>query len=146
MSALSLCLSRMGFFCCTQAPKYPPSTGWLSSFSRSRASEQSLCLLVQTLKREILAPDCLPKGSCICATCLSLVQADMNKEKKVSNNNNINMAANAIPSTGAWRGEEKARNGHKSCSQEAEPGQTPKKRCVFYTEACYKRVLIGSAF
>lgn len=42
------------------------------------------------------------------------------------------MAANAIPSTGAWRGEEKARNGHKSCSQEAEPGQTQEKMCLLH--------------
>ena len=59
------------------------------------------------------------------------------------NNNKIKMAAKAVPSTGAWRGEEKVRNGHKSYSEEAEPGQTPKKKCVFYIEACYKRVLVG---
>lgn len=98
----------MGFFCCTEAPKYPPSTGWLSSFFRSSLWTQSLYLLAQILKTGILFPGSLPMGSCIWVRRLSLVQADMTKEKKVLNEKWLPMLF--LPQ-GLW---EKVGNGHKS--------------------------------
>lgn len=133
MSALFLCLSGMGFFCCTQAPKYPPSTGWLSSpFLIKSLWTQSLCLLVQTLKREILFPGCLPKGSHIWATCLSLVQADMNKEKKVLNNNNNKKW---LPMLFLQQGlVEKVKNGHKSYSGRQSLARHTRKMCLLHRD------------